>query len=290
MIENSQDEIVVRRARAGDRNSILAFTKRTFQWGDYLHRAWDDWLRAQDGKLLVAEVEGKTVGNLHVAFVGEGEAWFEGMRVHPKFRKRGVAARLDAKARELSCAAGCRVVRLETASENLRAQSALERFGYRQVLCIREWESHSLNGWASSVRQARPADLNDLLTLWEHSWTRRATHALSPLGNPWHWGILTRSRLRAAVAQNRVWVTPGRGRARGFAEVSEDEDSFEVILVVGRAVEVDDILTDFRVMANERGQEKCYLMLPDKPRAAAWARRNGYKGGGGGVLLYQKTI
>ncbi|MGE5138613.1 MAG: hypothetical protein ACM3JD_04040, partial [Rudaea sp.] len=58
------DSIIVREARPQDGESIFPWTENTFSWGDYISRVWYEWQKAGSGKLLVAEVEGRIVGNL----------------------------------------------------------------------------------------------------------------------------------------------------------------------------------------------------------------------------------
>ncbi len=246
------EKITIREARTDDRVAILAFTQDTFHWGDYVPQAWDEWLGAPNGRLIVAEVNGRPVGILHITYLGNREAWFEGMRVHPEFRQRGIAARLDSTARGLAYAAGCQIVRLETASDNFRAQAAVRRFGYRLVLSFRGWETRTIKGEAGRHRDARMTDLNYLMRLWEHSGMRRATRLLSPLADVWHWGKFTRKRLREEITLGRVWVTPPQGSARGFTMVRQDQEEFSAVLVVGRAREVRDLLHDLRVTAREQ--------------------------------------
>jgi hypothetical protein len=128
------------------------------------------------------------------------------------------------------------------------------------------------------------------MDLWGHSWMRRTTHSLAPVDDPWHWGRLHRSALITAVEQGRIWVAPARGKVRGFAEVNEDESAFEVVLVVGSVEAIGSLLGSCRVLANQRGHRKCYLVLPQRPRAAAWARAIRFRAEDGGLLIYERTI
>ncbi len=101
--------IVVRRARPTDREQVLAFATNTWNGHDYIPNAWAVWLEAGDGAFLVATVGrpggldvegvaleiGAPVAITRIAMVADGEAWLEGIRVHPRVRGMGVASDLQ---------------------------------------------------------------------------------------------------------------------------------------------------------------------------------------------------
>lgn len=47
-------DIEIRPAVPADREGVLAFSRNTFDWGDFIEHVWDDWLADQAGQLLVA--------------------------------------------------------------------------------------------------------------------------------------------------------------------------------------------------------------------------------------------
>ena len=95
---------VIRRVRNSDKDYVLRYCTETFEWGDYIHDVWDDWL--YDGVFLACDFSDKIdvqnpgsdkisnpVGICHVS-VSQGQVWIEGIRIHPKYRRRGVATLL----------------------------------------------------------------------------------------------------------------------------------------------------------------------------------------------------
>src|SRR5437879_1326543 len=86
--------IEIRPARPEDRDAVLAFCTTTWEWGDYIEEVWDDWLNNSQGLLLVATADGQPVGVAHILMLSETEAWFEGMRVDPNYRRQGIAGAL----------------------------------------------------------------------------------------------------------------------------------------------------------------------------------------------------
>src|SRR5438552_17498189 len=54
---------------------------------------WDQWSE-EPGHELVALIDGRVVGGVHVSLVSRGEAWLESLGVHPDAQGRGIAAQL----------------------------------------------------------------------------------------------------------------------------------------------------------------------------------------------------
>jgi hypothetical protein len=52
----SSDRIpfVIGPRRADDRDAVMAFCQRTYEWGDCVPLLWDEWLADEQGQLLVA--------------------------------------------------------------------------------------------------------------------------------------------------------------------------------------------------------------------------------------------
>lgn len=96
----------IRRVREGDRGFVLGYCRDTFGWGDYIDDVWDDW--QSDGWFLACEDRAPArpsppspVGVCHV-HMSPGQAWIEGIRVHPQYRRRGIATRLVGEAEQMA--------------------------------------------------------------------------------------------------------------------------------------------------------------------------------------------
>jgi GNAT superfamily N-acetyltransferase len=136
----------VRRARANDREAIVEFASRTFDGWDYLPHAFDAWLNARDGVLLVATAgrpadgskasaangdaleHGQVIAVARVALMSPAEAWLEGIRVDPRVRGLSVATNLQAA--ELQWAAAQRV-RVAVSYKHIRAHETSAHLGCR---------------------------------------------------------------------------------------------------------------------------------------------------------------
>ena len=96
----------IRGVRKEDQGFVLGYCRDTFDWGDYIGNVWNDW--QSDGEFLVCEGSApaassppRPVGICHV-HMSPGQAWIEGIRVHPQHRRRGIATRLVREAEQMT--------------------------------------------------------------------------------------------------------------------------------------------------------------------------------------------
>lgn len=96
----------IRGVRKEDQAFVLGYCRDTFDWGDYIDNVWNDW--QSDGEFLVCEDRApadssppRPVGICHV-HMSPGQAWIEGIRVHPQHRRRGIATRLVREAEQMT--------------------------------------------------------------------------------------------------------------------------------------------------------------------------------------------
>ncbi|MDH3678047.1 MAG: GNAT family N-acetyltransferase [Nitrosopumilus sp.] len=90
--------MAIREANSSDKSHILKFCKNTFSWGDYIKDVWNYWF--SEGNLLVIE-RNTPIGICH-AFFSKNQVWLEGIRIHPDFRRKGLASQLIKKAESLA--------------------------------------------------------------------------------------------------------------------------------------------------------------------------------------------
>ena len=150
----------VRRARADDRAAVMEFASTTWDGWDYIPRAWDVWLDAPDGVLLVGVAEagadgpprdaegkelpaGRPVAVARVAMLSPDEAWLEGIRVDPRVRGLGVATDLQVAELRWAQASGARLVRYATGQRNEASHRLGARHGFAQLHALRNWHSHA---------------------------------------------------------------------------------------------------------------------------------------------------
>lgn len=126
-------QIEIRPARSEDREAVLAFSSHTWDWGDYIEYVWDQWLHDPQGMLFVATSDGQPVGVAHIRMLNKTEAWLEGMRVAPAFRRQGIATALFEAQLLEAMRRGAKTVRSLTESTNTTSIRLMEQKFMRQV-------------------------------------------------------------------------------------------------------------------------------------------------------------
>ena len=91
----------IRRARSSDKNKVLDFCMDTFEWGDYIDKAWDNWICEPSSMLFVCEIKlssfiskSDLVGVIHILQCSNNSLWIEGLRVNKLYRNNGFATAL----------------------------------------------------------------------------------------------------------------------------------------------------------------------------------------------------
>lgn len=91
----------IRRARSSDKNKVLDFCMNTFEWGDYIDRAWDNWISEPSSLLFVCETQlssfiskSDLVGVIHILHCSNNSLWIEGLRINKLYRNNGFATAL----------------------------------------------------------------------------------------------------------------------------------------------------------------------------------------------------
>lgn len=135
-------EITIRPARPEDREAVLAFCAHTWSWGDYIEQVWETWLN--DSGALVAIVDDRPVGLVHIRQVGPTDIWQEGMRVDPVYRQQGIARRLSMEAGAQALRRGATTVRLLTESTNAASIHMIEQARFQQVGAFALHTAHPL--------------------------------------------------------------------------------------------------------------------------------------------------
>lgn len=275
----------IRRGTLQDLEQVTEFTRATFSWGDYLPQVWERWVESAHGDLLVAEASGQPIGTIRVSYLGNGEAWLEGVRVHPEFRERGIASRLIQAAHERAVKNNCRVIRLETYVHNTPAHRAFEKFGYRRIVQFTGLEVKAHPGELSSVRAGKLEELERCWEMWQRSWVKEYTHGIVPADFGWRWWELTRERLTRALREERIWLTPPDKTPRGFMLIRESQ-SLDATMLSGSQRAGTTLFEAARILAANAHHENLYWIAPEDARANKWAAEAGTARDEEGLLVY----
>ncbi|HKW21658.1 MAG TPA: GNAT family N-acetyltransferase [Ktedonobacterales bacterium] len=211
----------VRPARPEDRDAVLAFCAHTWSDGDYIEYVWDDWLKEDSkGVLLVGLLDGQPVAINHVRMLSDDEAWLEGMRVDPAFRREGFGRIMTSRGLVAARERGASVARLITSSDNVASQGMIARFGFVRVAEMVRFRGPALAPSDDAMGIATPTrpGPDDFERIWE--WLVQSN--LAPLTGgleyaDWQARALTEPLLRGYLAAGQVRLIEEWGAIQALA-------------------------------------------------------------------------
>jgi GNAT superfamily N-acetyltransferase len=293
-------EFSLRDAVAEDRDEVLAFTAQTWDFGDYIQWVFDDWVRDGAGRFLVAvdRGTGRIAGIDKLSFFAPGEAWFQGLRVHPDFRGRGLADLMERHMIEEARSRGASTIRFLTVTGNLAVHRNAYRNGFKMRFVARHWEwpGGEIDDPPSKVerdsneisrgrlRTATPEEAPELYEWWRRSSAWYATGGL--VNRDWSFGSSSADEWTERAAEGHLLVPTGTDVSKStlppaVALVSKDlEDEARPTLVISVASaggpEWGDLALGLRAHARERGFARIRGLLPDGALLHSGFRRAGF--------------
>lgn len=220
------EQLRVRPVQAADKDRVLQFTAHTWgAGGDYIEDVFDEWLADRAGEFTAALVGNDVVGIAKLTHLGSGEWWFEGLRIDPAFRRRGIALALNRHQVALARQLGGTVIRYMTGGENVGSQAIGARAGFQHMLTLAAYvatpdaqyerpalltEAHlpALSGWLASP-----------LVSYQHGTWR----------NGWQVRTISAAELVQAVRDKRVYglIVDDTVRAYAVLRSAEFDDDSE---------------------------------------------------------------
>lgn len=278
-------DVTVRQATLADHERVAAFTRDTWETGDYLPRVFDEWVRTDDEtqRTTVAEVDGTVAGVVQVVMLSDWEAWGQGIRVDPAYRGRGVASALTRACFDWARTRGAMVQRVMVFSWNVMGLGQTRAAGYEPVAEFRwahpEPDTDADPDARSGVEVV--ADPDAAWSLWSGSAARTRLSGLAlDAEESWALSELTRDRLVRAAADDRLFVVKTPAGTRGFAFRNrtydrEDDDGVEETWAeYGVAAWRDSdaaaaVLAAISRDAAEVGADRTRVLIPETPEAVS---------------------
>jgi hypothetical protein len=265
---------------------VLAFASATWDGWDYIPEAWDAWLAATDGLLLVAETTapdvdaegrpvaaGRIVALARVTLLAAGEAWIEGIRVDRAVRGRDVATNLQVAELAWAVAHEAEVVRYATGAENegshrLGARHGFRRLPDRRAYGVNEPDAPDRPPEPSAVHLLPPEsaarDIERYWSLIVESPTFTAGEGLYEWRR-WAFQALTRERFAAHVRRGEVHLARDHGalaivpRPLVWPHDGHSHGGADVALLAGDAQAALSLLNDLARATGARSR----IRLPD---------------------------
>src|SRR5437879_9566612 len=139
-------DLVIRRARPSDKRDVLAAVRTIWGGQDRIPDVFDRWVTHRTGPFFVAESGGRVVGMGKLTVVSPTEAWLEGGRVAPRWRRKGIATALIAHRVAYARDRGIRLLRFSTASDNTPIHRAARHFGFTRAGALSRREAPGMPG------------------------------------------------------------------------------------------------------------------------------------------------
>jgi ribosomal protein S18 acetylase RimI-like enzyme len=271
-------DLVIRRARPSDKRAVLSAVRTLWGGQDRIPDVFDTWVTHRTGPFFVAESAGRVVGMGKVTVVSSTEAWLEGGRVAPRWRRRGIATALIAHRIAYASERGFRVLRFSTASDNTPIHRAARRFGFVRIGKLSRYEAPATSGTppARATRAQQRAVL-------------RRVGGLVQQGHGWEWREITARDVRSAVTRGRAFVA---GRRIGAAAILGEpyDGSLMVAAIGGRGRPLAELLVGLRAEAGRRGLDDASFYVSNLSEQRA-ARSAGYhKPWSGEAYLFERRL
>jgi GNAT superfamily N-acetyltransferase len=206
-------EYLYRDVRPADKPEVLALTAHTWESGDYIEYVFDDWLADPHGRFLVAEEResGRIAAIDKLTMLSPTEAWFEGLRVHPDFRRRGLASRLQKYMIGEAARLGAQVIRLTTLATNRPVHLACYRDGFSLKYVVRFWKWEGGKAETATSRKEPPYKLRHATsqeaTILYDQWRQSAAFRTAGLAHiSWSFAQTSVEDWQTAATEHRLMV------------------------------------------------------------------------------------
>ena len=276
----------IRPARAADKDAVLAFTKQTWEWGDYIEDVWDHWLNTTSGELAVAEAGRNVVGMTMTTILSTSEGWMQGLRVHPDYRRHGLARALTLHQFDYLRQHAVPVVRLAVHCRNLASQTHVARSGFRRMTTFADLEQREKDIVSTDAvaETLTPTDVGAAWPQIEQSPTLRAAAGL--WANGWTWQRLTREIFAGQASQGHVLGVRDAGYWGALAIAMPDGDGKHIGYVDGAGPALEHLARALTGQAQRTGAKYNVAMLPPDPSIVSTFRQAGYAGDSEGAAMY----
>ena len=262
-------DLQVRPVRPADRDRINEMTKEVWDGHDYIPRVFDRWVADAGAAFEAAEIDGVVVGLQRLRPIGPGLMWYEGLRVAPEHRRRGIARAMLRAAIDESREQGMREIRLATRDEP--AIKLFESAGFHQLVEVRWWRGLRVEGG----EPARIPDAPEAKRLW--------AFVAASAGIDLYGGVipdlngaldLEEGELERLARQGLLRIGPG-GRALAILREAWGKN-IAVSLLAGGGGALRELLLALRYEADADGLTHVTVNLPPGHPAEDDLRASGY--------------
>lgn len=257
--KGGEQQVLCRPANSSDRPALSQVLEGIWGADDYVPALLDEWLLSGEGLLAVAVRGGDVVAMGHLAELGSGEWWLEGLRVDPHFQGMSIGSHLHDYFVDRWLARGGGTVRLATSTEKVAVHKMCERTDFVRVAELRGVMASAEQGdhrFAPAEGPSREAALDALVE--SEPADKRA--GLIDLG--WRFARLTTERLLQRGVQLWEW---GSGRAYLATTTDFLEEPPELALAALAAEDgaaLSACVSELPALARDQGMGSVFWLVP----------------------------
>lgn len=282
-------KVTCRPARAEDTADVMELTRTIWEGEDYIPHVWQDWLADTQGVLAVAEYGGHVLGLGKLTRLAAGSSraaggskaagqwWLEGLRTHPEYEGRGVAAHLHTYLVDAWLRKGGGTLRLATASFRKAVQHLCDQTGFIKAGEFSPYHATALPGNAQNFNALEESQAGPALANLRSSPSMALCSGLIDLG--WEWCTpLTNHLVESARQGMALWWRTDQGLIL-WREDQDDESGEALMRLKALACQLEDLavlLGDCRHLASVLGYQSLKWTAPLQPAAMAALEEAGY--------------
>jgi GNAT superfamily N-acetyltransferase len=267
---------VCRPVLARDTEEVLEISSHIWEGGDYIPQVWEEWLADPDGLLGVAELSGRVVGVFKLTKFQEGEWYMEGLRVHPEFQGKGIAAHIHAYVLDCWRRMGSGIIRLTTASYNVKIHHMCEQTGFNRIGEFIPYRAPILQEGTEDFTLLKMEEAAQALKFVSNSLTHAFSSGLINLG--WVYGDPQIKHIQEAIEYKHAWWWKG---GLGFISIWEDEEDEEhepgIQLLACQVSELPDLLLDYRRLMYQIGYTNPGWVAPNHREILSVLEKSGFQ-------------
>ena len=273
---SAHPEVVCRPALPKDTGQVLELCSHIWDGGDYIPRVWAEWLADPEGLLGVAELAGRVVGVFKLTKFQEKEWYLEGLRVHPDVQGMGIASHIQSFVLETWKRMGNGVVRLVTASYNVKVHRMCEEHGFKRIAEFIPYRAVALQGVQAAFTHTEIEEVEQVLDFLQLSQTHACSAGLINLG--WVFGDPQIKHIEEVIGYQHAWWWHGRA---GFISILEDDEGEErepgIQLLACSISQLDELLLDYRKLMGDIGYKSAGWTAPNDPQVIGSLEKTGFE-------------
>jgi GNAT superfamily N-acetyltransferase len=262
--------VIIKRAQPEDKGDILEISAQVWEGHDYLPLVLDLWLT--EGGLWVAELNGRVVGFAKTSSLSPGELWFEGLRVGPEYRNRGIARALAKAQLEDALTQAPRSIRFATAEVNHESIHIAEELGFREIARF-TYMGGSVGEGTKSPKVVQATDPNKVAQFIFNSEAYLQSRGL--LSHGWIFKDLSKTLLEELARQGALFYYKAEGEVHGALVLLPDTYQPERLIIAfieGDEEALPRLIGFAHHHAKEQGCVEFRAMVPDERLVQALAR------------------